>query len=310
MHNNCYILQFIKIDWRKVFYIFIVSVILHSIFGYFQFFNQEIKANKYLGISSQIASSGGVSVLENNYGRFLRVYGGFSHPNIFAGFLAISIIFLIILFLNNLFNDKYKKIFFWTSLLFLFQVLILTFSRSGFLALFMCLLFLLVYSIIKKDFKIMLPMFVIICLFSLINMFVFKDLISPRIEQLNRLEQKSISDRSLLSDQAHQIIESNWISGVGLGNYIPYVYKNINSNLNIWDYQPVHNVYLLIFSELGILGLISYILIFVYLIFSKIKEKKYLLMLPILIILIINFFDHYFWTSWSGLIMSFLILNF
>ncbi|HNV97024.1 MAG TPA: O-antigen ligase family protein [bacterium] len=305
-----YILQFIKIDWRKVFYIFIVSVILHSIFGYFQFFNQEIKANKYLGISSQIASSGGVSVLENNYGRFLRVYGGFSHPNIFAGFLAISIIFLIILFLNNLFNDKYKKIFFWTSLLFLFQVLILTFSRSGFLALFMCLLFLLVYSIIKKDFKIMLPMFVIICLFSLINMFVFKDLISPRIEQLNRLEQKSISDRSLLSDQAHQIIESNWISGVGLGNYIPYVYKNINSNLNIWDYQPVHNVYLLIFSELGILGLISYILIFVYLIFSKIKEKKYLLMLPILIILIINFFDHYFWTSWSGLIMSFLILNF
>ncbi|MDD4289681.1 MAG: O-antigen ligase family protein [Patescibacteria group bacterium] len=303
-----YILQFIKIDWKKILYMFIFSMILHSILAYFQFFNQDIVANKYLGISSQIASSGGVSVLENNYGRFLRVYGGFSHPNIFAGFLVLSIIFLIILFLKNSFNDKFGKIFFWTNLLFLFQVLILTFSRSGFLALAVCFLFLFIYFFLKKKVKIILSIFVVMSVFFIINLLIFKDLISPRVEQLNRLEQKSINDRSFLSNQAYQILKSNWMSGVGLGNYIPYVYKNVNSNLNIWDYQPVHNVYLLIFSELGILGLLFYISIFLSSVFLKIKERKYFFILPILVILIINFFDHYFWTSWSGLITSFLIL--
>jgi len=137
---------------------------------------------------------------------------------------------------------------------------------------------------------------------------IFKDLINSRIEQQDRLEQKSINERAFLNQQSYQIIKNNWLSGVGLGNYILHVYKNINSNLNTWEYQPVHNVYLLILSELGILGLLSYLSIFIYTIFNKIKQKNYLFILAIFAILIINFFDHYFWTSWSGLIISFIVL--
>jgi len=160
-----YILQIIKVDWRKIFCIFIFSMIFHGVLGYIQFFSQNIISNKYLGISSQITSSGGVSVLENNSGRFLRSYGGFSHPNIFAGFLVISLIFLIILYLNNVFNKNYKKIFFWVSLMFLFQILMLTFSRSGFLALFICLLFLFIYLVIKKSPKTVLSIFLVLIIF-------------------------------------------------------------------------------------------------------------------------------------------------
>ncbi len=304
-----FFLQIIKIDFRKIFYFFIVSIIFHGILGIFQFINQNIVANKYLGIAQHLASVGGSSVLENASGRFLRIYGGFTHPNVFAGFITLAIVFLLILFFTNCNCNKYKRLVFFLTLGFLLEILFLTFSRSAVLAFFLCLVLLFIFETIRRECKKILGVLIFIFIIFSINIFIFKDLVYSRAIGADRLELKSINDRSLLSHQSKIILKNNWILGVGLGNYIPYVYNNINSDLNVWDYQPVHNVYLLILSELGILGLLCYVSMFIYAFFCKIKQRKYIFILPLVVILIINLFDHYFWTSFSGVLLSFLVLN-
>ena len=46
-----------------------------------------------------------------------------------------------------------------------------------------------------------------------------------------------------------------FIFGVGQGQFVPSMDKYANSTLENWQYQPVHNIFLLIWSELGIVGL-------------------------------------------------------
>lgn len=43
--------------------------------------------------------------------------------------------------------------------------------------------------------------------------------------------------------------------GVGLGQFVPRMQEFFSSKLLDWQYQPVHNVFLLVWSEVGIIGL-------------------------------------------------------
>jgi O-antigen ligase len=299
----------IKFNYIKIGLVFVISMLVHSILGIYQFFSQSIFASKYLGIAEQASSQGGVSVLEGGFGRLLRVYGGFSHPNIFGGFLVIAILILISIYLKQ----KKKAILFYFSLIILFSALILTFSRSAFLALFLSLFILLIYSVSKKvEVKKIISVLLILILVSGISFVLFNDLLKTRMQGQERLEVKSNTERTVLKNQAFKLLNKNWFLGAGINNYIFTVHEKIDNALDVWEYQPVHNVYLLILIELGILGLISYIYLLIYSLykaFSSNDLNKVILGLIILTIIIINFFDHYFWTYWSGLVMTFLIIG-
>jgi O-antigen ligase len=316
-----YILIFrINFSYIKLARSFIFSMLIHSGLAIYQFFSQSIGANKYLGIAEQISAQGGVSVLEGSFGRLLRAYGGLSHPNILGGFLVIAILFLISIYLFpvksefsfNKVKKKKKSIWFYFSLVILFSALILSFSRSAYLALGISLLFLFIYSIFKKiAVKKIISILIFLILVSSISFVLFNDFIQTRIQGINRLEIKSNMEREVLQNQARVLLPDNWFLGTGLNNYLINVYSRINSNLNIWEYQPVHNVYLLIWIELGILGLGLYLFFIFYSLYQVFKLggiKKFILGLVLLSILIINFWDHYFYTYWSGLIISFLII--
>ena len=82
--------------------------------------------------------------------------------------------------------------------------------------------------------------------------------------------------------------------------------------LEKWQYQPVHNTYLLIFSELGAIGFVFFVLFILYKIREIIDKEKGdfsrdLTYLSICIIipsfLFISFFDHYFWDIKLGVII-------
>jgi O-antigen ligase len=297
----------IKFNYVKLGMAFVGSMFIHSILGIYQFFSQGVWANKYLGIAEQISNQGGVSVLEGGFGRLLRAYGGFSHPNIFGGFLVIAILILIGIYLNQ----KKKTILFYSILVILFSTLILTFSRSAFLALFSTLFILFIYFIYKKvEVKKFISILLVLVLVSGISFVLFNDFLKTRIQGQERLELKSNAERVILKKQAQSLLKENWFLGVGINNYVFVVHEK-NSSLNIWDYQPVHNVYLLILVELGIIGLISYIYLLSYSLWKAFRSNslnKVILGLIILVIIIINFFDHYFWTYWSGLAITFLIV--
>ncbi len=70
---------------------------------------------------------------------------------------------------------------------------------------------------------------------------------------------KSLGERNLYLSISDRIISDNSIIGIGTGQFI-FEAERLFPNLEIWQYQPVHNVFLLIWSEWGIVGLVLFIL--------------------------------------------------
>lgn len=58
--------------------------------------------------------------------------------------------------------------------------------------------------------------------------------------------------------------------GVGIGRYTNAV-QSLYPNHPAWSYQPVHNIYLLILVELGIVGVSAFIALLYY----TLKKKTY-----------------------------------
>jgi hypothetical protein len=92
---------------------------------------------------------------------------------------------------------------------------------------------------------------------------------------------------------------------VGLGNYL-LAQNNFSSKFYLFFNQPVHNIFLLLMAELGILFFI--ILTFMVLLFFKRNVLKKILatyFLLITAIFLTGFFDHY----WLTLAQNFFLMG-
>ncbi|MBP9822167.1 MAG: O-antigen ligase family protein [Candidatus Pacebacteria bacterium] len=104
------------------------------------------------------------------------------------------------------------------------------------------------------------------------------------------------------------------IFGVGMGNFVPWLMTQ-DLHLNREVYQPVHNIYLLIYSEVGIVGVALFILFLALVLYDFYKRtglKKlhhFYFVLIIVGILFFGLFDHYIWTIQTGRLMFWLALG-
>ena len=105
----------------------------------------------------------------------------------------------------------------------------------------------------------------------------------------------------------------NWF-GVGSGNFVDWLMtkdQNLSRNL----YQPVHNIYLLIYSENGILGITVFAIFLLLLIKDFILRTKmsklyhYSFLLIVLSFLFFGLFDHFLWTLQQGRFIFWLTLS-
>ncbi|MBT4277158.1 O-antigen ligase family protein [Candidatus Falkowbacteria bacterium] len=303
----------IKFNWKKLLLVFILSATLQSGFGLWQFFNQDIPANKYLGISAHNPLELGVSVIQTEERRWLRSYGGQAHPNILGGYLVIALFFAINLYLkvnkkeeqNK--KDLYTRLFLLVSLIILFSGLLTTFSRSAWLVFGMGFIFFIIFNFRKniQALSKILFLFLIITSFFIFN---FKEIFLPRFTINNRLEIQSIEERIDYTTQAKNLIKDNQIKGFGVGNYTIANYNKLKKDMPAWYFQPVHNTYLLILTELGIIGLILF-LSFIIMLLRKRNLKNNIFFIATCSLLIIMFFDHWLWSSHFGLLLLFLILG-
>jgi hypothetical protein len=71
---------------------FSISLIPHALLGMFQFAVQFGFDQKWLGLSALDPATKGTAVILNEGVRYLRAYGGFPHPNIFGGYLALALL--------------------------------------------------------------------------------------------------------------------------------------------------------------------------------------------------------------------------
>lgn len=328
-----------KFSYKKLGWTIVLAGFIQSVLAIFQFLTQKIWASKWLGLAEQLSGSGGVSVVESAGFRWLRAYGSLPHPNVLAGFLAISLIVLVVLIILN--NNKKANVFLWLFLPIMLAGLFFTFSKSGILAFVVGLFFIIVFAFLSQDqktkFVLSQILFVVLVVFGFLSL-IYQDPVLTRWQGETRLELKSYTERTLYFAEAKDLLEKNWFHGVGLGNYTLSLYNQATDKEPGWSYQPVHNVFVLLASEIGLVGFLIFILIIIEALHKiwqfKIEEQLKLvnvfklfkfvsifyfyqrrfywflgLSAIFLMLLVIMFFDHYFWTLYFGIMLWWLMFG-
>ena len=123
-----------------------------------------------------------------------------------------------------------------------------------------------------------------------------------------RLERVSISERERYAHDAKTVIKNNFIFGAGIKNYGLALHE-IDGELASYQYEPVHNVFLLVWAETGLLGLVFF-LIFLFLCFLSAWRSRSLAIPPLLAMMIaLMLFDHWLWSLAFGGYLFWLIMG-
>lgn len=303
---------------------FLFSGLIQGILAIYQLLNQKVFANKWLGMSEHLASTLGTSVVEFADERVLRAYGALPHPNVLGGFLFVVIFFGLYLWIeayknseSNIWNRFFKKINFWNLIFIIISLVVSTygilasFSRSAILALLLSLFSLTLINILKRDWlsvniiaKYLVIFFVVFWSFNT----WFPGAWSTRIHMEGRLEQKSVIERVDTFDQLGWDNYKNIFFGQGLGmNTLATLEKYPDQE--VYNVQPIHGIFILMFAELGLIGV--FFLINVVRLVIKSADKVDIMSTSLIMgLIIIGLFDHYLWTSWTGwVLMSMGLVN-
>ena len=283
---------------------FLIGLIAPALLAIWQFFNQSTIANKYFGLAYHAAKILGDSVIETGAGRFLRAYGPFDHPNILGGMMAIGIILVLYSSLRKEINRN-ERLFYLITLAIFYLALLVSFSRTAWLALIISVPFVLMIKVRRGKFQRKLIGFFIFLIIGMSAAVIIpgRELFLVRVQTESRLEQKSVSEREVYLKQAQEVITQKPVLGTGVGNYILDLQKIIPGQPS-WYYQPVHNYWLLAWAELGIFGLIAIILFWFAIFKAGLKNGLW----PIVLALgVFSLLDHWLWTQTLGILVFFMV---
>lgn len=225
----------------------------------------------------------------------VRAYGTFSHPNSLAGFLLVSWIWW--------WKNKNNKIFWWIVFWLGLIGIVMTGSRTVWLLTGFSLIYFLkeFFSENKKGIK-------IVALLVLVLMVSIKiiDFNYPINNFLGGWDENGLIKRGQLNLASLGMIKKSPIFGVGMKNFLVNLPDFQNESHFFW-LQPVHNILLLILSEVGFLGL--GILIFGIKKLFKNKNMTRETWLIIGVVLISGMVDHYWLTLPQNMWLMTIILG-
>jgi len=311
------------INLKNIFSILAILGTFEGVVSFLQFYFQHSLGLKFLGESFLGYDTPSVARIWVDGAKLLRAYGTFPHSNILAAFLVMGVVASIYSLIksfnkNNLILSDIYRLIFWSVILF-FNILglLLSFSRSGWLALVLALSIIVFLGLLKKEFRRQAIIVATIFIFTgIILLIAFGWAILPRSHLY--IEEASVEYRLIYMDVGINLI-SNHLLGVGIGNQVvESVILHLYQNYKItspWLWQPIHNLYLLIFSELGIFGFLVFSGLILLLIidfirrFSDWKFSDILMFGLFLAFLFLGLFDHYFWDLWPGMLMFWLVLG-
>jgi len=296
------------VSLESILWTVIASAFLQASAGLAQFFVQYVPGSTMLGMASQDPSTLGVSVVETASARWLRAYGTFPHPNMLAGWLVMGIVSVWLV--TQSLRDECTRITracaikYANRMLILFVLvfgLLATFSRSAYLAAGLFGAVLVLWYGAQKKHRTVLAVFALSgILASLLFCALYGDILRSRATSATELDTRSQSERISYLHEARTLISQSPVLGFGLGNYGYAVFKHIDADREAWAYQPVHDIGVLLLTELGLVGLMLMLLILYKGIVAVSHISQVFIFIPVLVI---GFFDHYFVSFYSGVMM-------
>lgn len=260
------------------------SSAIFSVIGIFQFFlGRTIGGLLYwLGERSFNLGTPGIALISIDGAEHLRAYSTFSHPNSLAGFLGAVLIL-------SLASGAVKKTFLNAVCTVLISLsFFLTFSLNAYFAILIVLIFLLLY---RKEYFFRRGM--VIFIFASVVLSLGSPLFAPVLLKILGSSGENILERLDLSYMTGLMVSNNFLTGVGLGSFIVNIPGIKGMHTYSWLLQPVHNVYLLVLAETGIVGLLAFCGLLYRLVQKSLSDKRLHLVLSFLFLMFTGLFDHY-----------------
>ncbi|MBI4160680.1 MAG: O-antigen ligase family protein, partial [Candidatus Yanofskybacteria bacterium] len=300
----------------------IASGFIQALLAIFQYLKQGSVGLRMLGESPLSANTTGVAIFVADGERYIRAYGLTPHPNILAAWLFMAIFALYHIYVYRSGDtdvrewragSREKFIYGKTSrfLLPVYAVILLgfffTFSRIviGLWALGVLLWLLIIF--LKKDFRenmvIRRGTLEFLAVSFIVAVF-FSGIFWPQVKSRLAISANdlAVTERIFYNKAATDIAEDKPWLGVGLGQFIPEMMQQLKK-LPSHAYQPVHNVYLLLASETGFVGLgafLSFIFFVFWDFFKKANFRRFYnfsFVIFSISFLAMGLFDHFLWTS-------------
>ena len=304
-----------------------VGVLWNALLTFAQTANQGALGLSSFGEFNMNIDTIGASVVVAGDLRWLRPYGLLPHPNILGGFFVIGLLALV-----GWMTSPDRRLRWLGTLLFLVGLwaLLLTFSRAAWLGLAAgaFALYPLLRPHLKPVWRHILISGALIVIVGIAFVIIYRPLLSARAgEGAESVELRSISDRTVYTYYALEAVNENPLLGVGIGNF-PW---RASYYLSLTDYdlrgQPVHQVFLSAWSELGVIGYALTALTLMLGVEAALKAirqgmsaavpetvhnstRQAALLCAVIALMLVGLLDHYPWTllqfqaAWWGLLAA------
>lgn len=267
-----------------------IAVLFESILAIFQVIKGSSIGFWILGERTFSISTLAIAKFDFYGQQFLRPYATFPHPNVLGAFLIITIPLL------TLFAKVQTS---WLKIKILLPVMVIaiiaTVSRMSFIGLLMELIFFMHKRLL---------------IFAIFMLFLFAPIILTRFSSTFTFDEISLFRREDLNGSAVALFLQNPFFGVGVNNFILHTANEMVSGPTRFM-QPAHNIFLLILSETGLIGLFGLLALLSYPIvklgLNLIKQAAHMLILLWLLIIFLGMFDHYFLTLPQGYRLLFVV---
>jgi len=287
-----------KLKFQNILLMFSVGIIFESVLAIIQYFNHGSIQGIFYFFGERFFNSQTPGIANASLGGelVLRPYGTFSHPNVLAGYLLIGMTLIVGGIKNH--ESRIKGAILILTLIIGTIALFLTLSRIA-IALWLLIL---IFCFIRK-FMIHNSLFIILFLVGILTLGLATPL-GLRFTDI-KLTDESIVQRESLIQSSIVMIKDNPLFGVGLNNFLINLPAYQKPSAPLSYLQPVHNIFLLVMSETGIIGFSFFVW---FLIKTYRRINSYFIIYPLSLIIILGLFDHYFLTLQQGqLLFSFVL---
>lgn len=265
---------------------FVAGGVLWAGLGLVQWFTQSVIASTYLGIAAHAPEVAGDAVVMVRDTRMLRVYGPMPHPNIFGG-LMVAYCYAALLLLRTLSpGARVHRALVVAALTLTSVALVLSFSRSAWLAGIVLLL----VAVPWRAWKSWIRTLVVPTIAVVIVVLLLGSGITSRLQTHTPLESQSRNERVESVRDGLSLVAQAPALGTGLGLATASLHANDDARVG-WSLQPPHFTPLLLLVELGFVGALIFALCAYFLPW----HFGLLVLIPGL------FFDHYLWSLPAGL---------